>query len=215
VNILKAYFARNFSYCEFYRPLFCCKQSPCARAKRIKFSKNHDFGLVTPIRSDVPYLIQYRSFLPSIVSAYEVFVKNGQEDSNEAFRLFALDNAEKYVAFIEKWISGPNAPNDRLIVQYEVLTSNTTIECLKRVISFFQPESEINEVMLIEIARTIKKVTVDAGKARTYPRFGIRDTRHIEDFRFFDANFFDDLAMVTSKAERGASIACADERCMS
>jgi hypothetical protein len=167
--------------------------------------------LVTPIGSDVSYLIQYRSFLPSIVSAFEVYVQNGGEDSREAFRLFSLDNAEKYIAFIEKWISGPNAPNDRLIVQYEALTSSSSIECLLTVISFFQPAGEINERRLIEIARTIEKVTVDVGKARTYARFGIRDTLHIEKFRYFDQPFFDDLSMTTSDAERSANLICRPE----
>lgn len=138
-------------------------------------------------------------------------MQNGGEDSREAFRLFALDNAEKYVAFMEKWISGPTAPSSRLIIQYEALTSSATIECLKRAISFFQPESDKDEARLSEIARTIKKVTVYAGKAKTYPRFGVRDTRHIEDFRFFDACFFDDLFMATGDTERRARTASADQ----
>jgi hypothetical protein len=126
--------------------------------------------------------------------------------------LFAYDNAERYVAFIEKWISGPNAPDDRLIVQYEALTSRSTIKCLMTVILFFQPERETNERRLIEIARTIKKVTVDGGKAKTYPRFGIQDTRHIDEFRYFDAPFFDDLSIATSDTERRARIAVAGQK---
>ncbi len=200
VNVLQSYFGREFTYCEFYTPVDCCKKSPCIR-KKVKFSKNHDFGSKTGLTRGTPYLVQYRSFVPSIVSAFEMYVQNGQPDTPESFRIFAKHHTTGYNEFLEKWTFGPGAPKEKLLISYELLTSDSKVEVLIDIISFFAPGHSINELRLLEITTSVQKLLVEANKSTTHLDFGIRATRIVEQFRFFDGEFFEELRSLTCESE--------------
>lgn len=201
VDILESYFGGEFAYCEFYTPVDCCKKSPCTRAPMVKFSKNHDFESKTGIRRGTPYLVQYRSFLPSVVSAFEMYVQNGQPDTADSFRFFARYLTTRYNAFLAKWTFGPNAPKEKLLIRYESLTSESKIEVLTDIISFFAPDHSIDELRLLKITRSAQKVQVDAKQTTMHFDFGIRATRIVEEFRFFNGALFDELRLLTCESE--------------
>jgi hypothetical protein len=157
--------------------------------------------LTTAVRPEAPYLIQYRSFVPSVVSAFEVYVRSGRPDTKDSFYFFSMDNAERYKAFLNKWVIDPDAPSDRLIVPYEILTSRDNIECLKDVISFFEPDKPADACRLDVVSKTMEKVTVESGRRRIYRDFGIRNSRRLEDFRFFEEGLFEELANMTRETE--------------
>jgi hypothetical protein len=139
VNVLKEYFGVNFSYCEFYTPKDCCRAFPCVRRDSVKFSKNHDFHLRAPISDSSPYLIQYRAFLPSVVSAYEMFVAQGQPDTPDSFENFATSVSGMYNAFLERWVFGTHSPRERLVLRYEEITSDGGVHFIALMIRFFAP----------------------------------------------------------------------------
>ncbi len=201
VNVVQSYFGQEFAYCEFYTPVDCCKKSPCIRTPMVKFSKNHDFGSKTGFTKGTPYLVQYRSFVPSIVSAFEMYVQNGQPDTPESFRIFAKHHTTRYNEFLTKWTFGPNSPKEKLLISYELLTSVSKIEVLTDIILFFAPNHSIDEVRLLEIAASVQKLLVEANKTTTHLDFGIRATRVVEEFRFFDGELFEELRSLTCESE--------------
>ena len=81
VRLLTLYFGETFRYCDFYGGVDnCCKTAPCTRAD-IHLAKSHDFDLALPQIADRKYLIQYRDFVPSVVSNFELHVRNGAPDT--------------------------------------------------------------------------------------------------------------------------------------
>lgn len=201
VDVLKSYFGREFTYCEFYTPIDCCKKSPCTRSHTVHFSKNHDFESKAVLRKGTPYLVQYRSFLPSIVSAFEMYVQSGQLDTPDSFCVFARYHTTRYNAFLAKWAFGPSAPKEKLLISYEMLTSESKIDVLADIISFFAPNHSIDELRLLEITASVQKLLVEAEKTTTQFDFGIRSTRVVEEFRFFDRELFDELRSLTCESE--------------
>jgi hypothetical protein len=201
VNVLREYFGAEFSYCEFYTPIDCCRTIPCKRQDSVKFSKNHDFCLTAPISDRYPYLIQYRSFLPSVVSAYEMFVGQGQPDSQDSFEDFATAAARMYNSFLAKWVLGANSPRERLILRYEELTSDRNMDFLDAMIRFFAPFHHVEHGRIQRIRDTIQKEFVERGKKGVIDGFGIRATREVEEFRFYDRHLFAKLAALTRRSE--------------
>jgi hypothetical protein len=200
-NVLKEYFGDEFAHCEFYTPTDCCKTAPCIRCSRIKFSKNHDFYSMLPISDRHPYLIQYRSFLPSVVSAYEMFVGQGRPDTLASFEEFAIAAAGMYNAFLKKWVFGPNPPGERLILRYEELTSDRNIDFISSMIQFFAPNHSVEVGRIRRIRNSVQKEFVERGKKGVIDGFGIRATREIEEFRFYDRRLFGKLGALTRKSE--------------
>lgn len=206
VDVLQSYFGEEFNYCEFYKPVDCCKKSPCARAPKIKFSKNHDFESKAEFRKGTPYLIQYRSFVPSIISAFEMYVQSGQPDTPDSFQVFARYQTARYNAFLERWTFGPSAPKESLLISYEMLTSESKIKVLTDIIAFFAPDHAIDDARLLKITMSVQKLLVEAKKTTTHLDFGIRATRVVEEFRFFDGDFFNELRSLTCESELLANL---------
>ncbi|MEK4031628.1 hypothetical protein WOC76_21355 [Methylocystis sp. IM3] len=139
--------------------------------------------------------------MPSIVSAFEMYVQNGQPDTPESFRIFAKHHTTRYNKFLEKWAFGSSAPNEKLLISYESLTSDSKVEVLIDIISFFTPDHSTDELRLLEITTSVQKLLVESNKTTTHLDFGIRATRIVEDFRFFHGELFDELRSLTCESE--------------
>lgn len=189
VRFFDSYFGRRFLYCDFYPPeTDCCRSFPCKWQDRITFSKNHDFELGITRTADVPYLVQYRTFWPSVVSNYELFLLAGQEDSKELFQLFARDRLPAYLGFHEKWIEQPE-PERMLIIKYEDLVADP-FQHLVSVVRYCSPTEFVN---LNRIAATIASIaaqTIIDRRDVILPEAGIVSPRKVEKFRYYDADFF-------------------------
>jgi hypothetical protein len=154
-----------------------------------------------PISDRHPYLIQYRSFLPSVVSAFEMFVGQGRPDTPASFEEFAIAAADMYNAFLAKWVFGSNPPGERLILRYEELTSDSNMGCLASMIRFFAPNHSVEFGRIRRIRNSIQKEFVERGKKGVIDGFGIRATREVEAFRFYDRHLFRKLGALTCKSE--------------
>jgi hypothetical protein len=192
-RLLTNYFGNRFNYCEYYNAKNCCQKMPCARQDQIALSKNHDFDLKTPVVEGTPYLIQYREFIPSVVSDFELHVRAGGEDTPASFVKFATTKADLYSKFMYKWVYSKQRPSDCLLVPYEKLTESTE-DMLIEVLRFFSPK-EIFDRGIIQTIRT--KAT---GEFSTSERtqfvggFGVKGTRNVEQFRHFDEDLFAELS---------------------
>lgn len=88
-RLLRLYYGPNFTYCGFYGQTECCGKVPCARAGTVRYSKNHDFDGTLPQDAQHRYLIQTRAFPPSVVSNFELYLREGGQDDAASFARFA------------------------------------------------------------------------------------------------------------------------------
>ena len=105
VRVLNKYFGPKFVYCEYYNPADCCRAVPCEFADRVTFSKNHDYESCVPILTHQRYLIQYRAFVPAVVSDYELHARQLADDSRALFRKFAKNQVRKIPGIHETMVS--------------------------------------------------------------------------------------------------------------
>jgi hypothetical protein len=197
VELLGRYFGSRFAYCEFHQAEDCCKEVPCVRRDRITLSKNHDLDLLTPIAPDVPYLIQYRDFLPSVVSDYELFKNWRGEDSPQAFEHFAKWQTDRYVKFYVKWISAWSPCRNKLVVKYENLMAKPAWT-LASVAEFFSPGEAVDRNRAWEICRTANKQEATENGARVKHAFGVANERKLTNFRHYDEALFERLEQSVS-----------------
>ena len=160
VGLCRNYFGSDFHYCEFYnKDIDCCRKFPCARQNKIVMSKNHDHKLDILLDDASPILIQIRSFKPSVVSNYELAVKNGREDSFKSFVNFATHYQNQYKPFYKKWITS-DFDNERLIVRYEDITKNPET-IFSDVLRFIAPGIVVDVNRVQEAIENVNKVTVE------------------------------------------------------
>lgn len=191
VRILQEYFGDKFQYCEFYTPEDCCRTFPCARPGTIKFSKNHDFDLNLEQYEDVNYIIQYREFIPAVVSNFELFVCNGEIDSEFSFRKFASMEWTKYQNFLEKWVTSPFGKR-QFVLAYEEFTANP-VSRMQEVIKLFVPDRPVDETRLHEITGQIVRITTTNDGKRLPLNKGISNYRNPIDFRYYSQELFEVL----------------------
>jgi len=172
--------AGDFKYCEFYNH---CQSIPCSHADTT-FTKNHDFGFNVRITDRFNYLVLYRHPIASIVSWYEYILntplKNAftaqmfvhkLEETREAWEYFAQTAMRYWKDFMHKWFIHNKKPIYAL--QYESLVSRTNLSLIG-VIHMLEPEKEIDIQHLCKC--------IDA--------LYIKKRRNLQNFRFYDANFF-------------------------
>ena len=192
VRLLGLYFGDNFGYCQFYgTDNTCCKTFPCTRTD-VNLTKSHDFKLGVPLISGQKYMIQYRTFVPSMVSNFELFVRRGGKDDRASFLTFAVHEFAKYSAFVEKWVSVPMSP-PQLIVRYEDLLANPLTE-LRRVVKYFYPNSPVNEQALSFAVATVDGQKIEANEVQKLQRIGVHKDRDVAAFRYYDEKIFSLLA---------------------
>jgi glycosyltransferase involved in cell wall biosynthesis len=189
VRILSAYFGERFGYCGYYSPKDCCRNVPCERAGAINLSKNHDRNSVVPILDGEKYLIQYREFCPSVVSDYELYVRNKGKDSKRRFRKFAKKELENYHTFMQRWATAESANAVYVRIAYERLT-RFPVETLESTISLFAPKEPLNREKLAVSIETADQITIKDKARHVDAQKGVHASRDIRSFRHYDEEFF-------------------------
>jgi hypothetical protein len=192
MRLLKLYYGPGFGYCEFYRDdIDCCRQFPCTRQDSVHFTKNHDWDLALPQLPGRKYLIQYRSFLPSVVSNFELHVRGGGPDTPEGFRAFASREFERYDAFMRKWVQSDFARR-QLTLNYGAFLQAPETE-FARVVAFFTPEQDVNRERIAEAVANVASERVTASNITREAGAGVHQERDVRAFRHYDAALFEML----------------------
>jgi hypothetical protein len=188
-RLLELYFGPGFVHCEFYSPhIDCCRQFPCTRQDRVHFTKNHDWDLALPQLPNRKYLVQVRDFLPSVVSNFDLNVRNGNPDGPDHFRQFASVEFGRYRAFMDKWVRSDFARR-QLVVNYGDLLRDPPGE-LARVVAYFDPAAEADAE---RVARAIADVASEKITPEGVTRekgAGVHQERDVTRFRHYDADLF-------------------------
>ncbi|NBC05166.1 MAG: hypothetical protein GVY20_15900 [Bacteroidetes bacterium] len=187
---LEQYFGKEFGYCNDVFRIHQFQES------WITYQKNHDFDLDLPIDHKMRYLIQYRHPLESLVSWYKWEVDNGiTAEMNYGWRpqvnkyvplwnLYAHRNTQKrwmnflniripfWSKFGQKWIISNHHPST-CWVNYSDLIRAPFIT-ISGVISFFDPEAELDEEKLQKIITHLE----------------IRPRNDITEFEFYNERSF-------------------------
>lgn len=203
-RVLLQTFGGVFGYCEFYGPKKlenspCCATFPCQRRGRIHMTKQHDFGFKAELPSDHRLIVQYRAFLPAVVSHFEqnIATSNRNENTAECFREFAVEQADNYKQFLDKWVRSERT--NRLLLRYEDLTANPAA-ALREVLDLFKaPEYA---PAMERVITKIDGLSFADGEHHRIRGAGIANRRDIEEFRFYDAPFFDELAAMVGEDPR-------------
>lgn len=208
VRLLQGYFGPAFGYCEFHRaerPSVpgiekCCKTVPCAYGARgVHFTKNHDFDLDAPQVEGLPYLVQYRDFVPSVVSNFELFIRTGGEDSAEAFRRFASNQFTRYANFTDKWVNS-DFISDQIVLHYDDLTAHPE-EALAHMVRWFAPDHTPDTARIAQVVRAVDGQKVERAKTTKLAGTGVHASRDVRDFRYYAPQLFDALANLKLRRE--------------
>lgn len=190
VRLLTLYFGEDFGYCNFYgaKPQVdgidvCCRQVPCMHSERVWLTKNHDFDLDLPQIPNQKYLIQYRDFAPSVVSNFELFVRNGGDDTQLAFRKFASGEFSRYLGFMQRWVMSDFTAN-QLRLNYSVFLSDPHAE-LARVVTFIKPDLPLDTGRIADAIANVDGEEIKQGQLQALPRSGVHPERALKDFRHF------------------------------
>jgi hypothetical protein len=190
-RIMKSYFGYDFRHCEFYGKKECCRAFPCSRQNIIAFSKSHDFDGRLQASDSVPLIIQYRSFAPSIISWFDLRIRDrGYPDTKEAFWKHAAEHAPYYHAFTKKWVERSSV--NWLRIRYEDLTRQPTLWCAEA-IKLFSPGSRIDLDRLWYAIEVCDSLKVGANGEQVLSGFGVRQTRMLSDFRYFTSSMEEEL----------------------
>ena len=200
-RILSAYYGDRFGYCEYYSPKDCCKKIPCYRAGEINLSKNHDYKNIVPMVDGGKYLIQFREFLPSLVSNYELYVRT-RTDSEVKFFKFAKKQPKKYCNFMNRWARAEAANATIARISYERLTASP-VETIATVVSQFSPSEPLDREKLRRVIQSVKRISVHRGVRLTAPERGVSSDRDIRSFRYYDEALFQALDERTRTAYNG------------
>lgn len=190
VRLLQLYFGSDFGYCDFYggKPWVdeidtCCGQIPCAHGDRIWLTKNHDFDLDLPQIEGQQYLIQYRDFAPSVVSNFELFVRNGGADTPLSFRKFASGEFTRYLGFIQRWVTSLFAA-DQLTLNYSTFLSDPHAE-LSRAVSFLMPDTPVDPDRIARAIAEVDGEEIKQGRVKPLHKSGVHPERALNDFRHY------------------------------
>lgn len=190
VHCLKDYFGDDLGYCS---NLF---RSDSFSNSEITFQKNHDFNLDLPVEPTLKYLVQYRHPLESLVSWYRWEVRNGiQAEMNYGWQpfinknvpfwnLYTRRNTQKrwhlflekripfWTKFIRKWIIDIDHASVCHVDYSDFIRD--PFNTLSRVLVFFEPEEDLDEMRLLEIIA----------------KHDIRPKSNIKEFDYYDEQVF-------------------------
>lgn len=196
VRILSHYFGRDFKYCQYYNePAGCCGNFPCTDSS-VHLTKNHDMDLGKPLSlglpksNDVPYLVLVRNFLEAVVSDYNLYLREN-EDTEDAWRQFSQRKSNFYQRFVNKWVLEDDGL-EKLIMPYEKLTDDPIAE-FSRMVQFFRPDQPIDRERLTRIVSDAVLEDVKPDKIDVIRKFGVRNRRKLEDFKYYDPVYFSEL----------------------
>lgn len=202
-GLLRSYFGPRLVYCPHYtksqgmekNKANCCDVELCTHKHKVTYCKNHDFHGLIPKVAGARYLVQYRDFLPSMISSYELYVKNGNEDSEKRFRKFSDKKVGQYNNFVKKWILSEDNHIQKLVIKYEDLTSAPE-EWLEKALQFFGTENVVRS-RIRDLVATAPKTTYLAAQQLHDPSAGVKNSRKVEEFRHYSQPWFDELAKRT------------------
>ena len=198
---MEKYFDGDFLYCEFYTPENCCKKTPCQYSDKVWLSKNHDYHSCVPILPGVNYLIQYRSFLPAVISDYELYARNKAQDNQDLFRKYATNRKGHYLDFMTRWSEAVADDSSFVRISYERMTAEP-LDVFSRLVKQFRPDLPVDADRLKTIVAGLNRVSFEQGRQILEEKSGVAAFRDIRDFRYYDETFFAALEDETVKAYR-------------
>lgn len=191
VRLLTLYFGPSFRYCDYYGGIEgCCKSVPCTRLGEIHFTKSHDFDFTLPQIPGRKYLIQYRAFLPSAVSNYELFLLRQPRDvdSVASFVSFVSSQFTAYRTFTRRWVTSGFAQG-QLVLRYEDLIDDPHAG-LARAVQWFAPDTTPDEGRVAAAVAEVSGEKVEAWKVQPLAKAGVHDPRDLSDFRHYEPRLF-------------------------
>lgn len=186
-RLLRLYYGATFTYCGFYGQAGCCGQAPCARAGDIRYSKNHDFDGALPQDAGHRYLIQTRAFAPSVVSNFELYLREGGTDDMASFARFASAQFTAWRAFQDKWVTSDFA-STQTVIPYEALIRDPMV-ALRYALGCFDDTAPNPERLHAAIAQ-VDGEEVAHRRIRPRPGTGVHPPRDVTQFRHYDARLF-------------------------
>lgn len=192
VRLLQAALGEGFGYCQHYHTsAACCGRLPCTRAD-IHLSKSHDFAADLPRDPGRRYLVQWRDFLPAVVSDFELVVRAGGEDSRAGFLHHASHRFGAWQAFRSRWVDWALA-RGQPVLRYEDLTADPKA-ALARLLAAFAPGRAHDPARLEAAVRCVDGERIERGAVTRLPGAGVHAARDIRAFRHYDAESFALLA---------------------
>jgi hypothetical protein len=194
VRVLKHYFRDDFKYCQYYNKTCadCCQTFPCTDAT-VSMTKNHDMDLNhclhtgLPKQAGVPYLVLVRNFLEAVVSDFNLFLRQN-DDTADAWHTFSQRKLLFYQRFLQKWVLSEDGL-EKMLVRYETLTTEP-LDAFSRIISFFHPPDAVDPERLQRIIDEAVLEDVKPTGIEIIRKFGVRNRRKLEEFKYYDARYF-------------------------
>ncbi|MBW7920525.1 MAG: hypothetical protein H3C51_00295 [Rubellimicrobium sp.] len=188
VRLLQGYFGDRFGYCQHYHTsAACCGCLPCTRPD-IHLSKSHDFTADLPRDPARRYLVQWRDFLPSVISDFELAVRAGGEDSRTAFLSHASHRFGAWQAFRARWVDWGLAQG-QIVLRYEDLLADPQA-ALARVIAAFAPGDTPDPARIARIVARVDGERIERGRVTRLAGAGVHAPRDMRAFRHYDAATF-------------------------
>ena len=186
-RLIRLYYGPNFTYCGFYGQAECCGKAPCARAGTVRYSKNHDFDNALPQEAQHRYLIQTRAFAPSVVSNFELYLREGGHDDAVSFARFASAQFAAYRAFQTKWVTSEFA-RTQTVIPYEALIRDPITALTYALTSFGTCDPD--PVRLKAAVSRVDGEEVADRRITPRPGSGVHPPRDVTQFRHYDAHLF-------------------------
>ena len=164
--------AGELCYCEYYNH---CNVVGCT-VPLTNLQKNHDLYLKLSM-DEFNFLVQYRSLAESMVSWYELGIKQGslKEDTYEVWRDHLNGSKSLWISWMIKWLE--YAHSDRfLCISYGEFTKSPS-EVLEKVLKFIEPNHVVDKSLLDSVVSMQN----------------ISKTRVIKDFKYYEEDIFKDL----------------------
>ncbi|MCL3883983.1 hypothetical protein [Marivita sp. GX14005] len=186
-RLLRLYFGESFAYCAFYGQAGCCGTAPCARAGTIRYSKNHDFDGRLPQTRGQRVLIQTRAFTPSVVSNFELYLREGGTDDAASFAHFASAQFTAWRAFQAKWVTSRYGQG-QTVIPYEDLIADPAAALARALGAFGEARPDAGR-MRAAIAR-VDGEEVAGRQIRPRPGTGVHAMRDVTRFRHYEPATF-------------------------
>lgn len=196
VRLLQKYFGPDFHYCNFYaEPPGCCGTVPCSTPRKTQLSKNHDFDLKVPQVAGQKYLIQYRDFVPSVVSNFELYVRQGNPDTQGSFRTFVSAEFARYRGFVDKWVTSEFGRR-QLVLRYDDFLADPAAG-LARAVAYFDAGAAVDPERIRMAVDTIDGERIEQSKVTRLQASGVHQPRDVTAFRHYRPALFEKLAKLS------------------
>lgn len=188
VRLLQAVLGEAFGYCQHYHTTAaCCGRLPCTRPD-IHLSKSHDFAADLPRDPGRRYLVQWRDFLPAVISDFELVVRAGGEDSRAAFLDYASHRFGAFAAFRARWVVW-GAAQGQLVLRYEDLVADPD-RALGRVLAGIVPGLEVPPARIAAALGTVDGERIERGRVERLAGAGVHAPRDVTAFRHYEPESF-------------------------